>query len=739
MHNILALFPRTILLLFLPVSIWAQSGDWVADSLDFYREEMEKAILKQDTAVLVWIQSHVYVRGTKSLDTKIYDQLYNWEEDEKIRQYPIVQAKLLHNLGNLEFYRSRMGSAKANFAQALEKYSEAGARGDAAGMAMNLGIISERSGEYDSAIYSYERAMPIFLEIGDTAAIAVCLENIGLAYRYKGEVRRALEYLQRTDSLLSLNTPAESIRWSYLFYNFSQIYAMLGDYEQALDYAYNGLRISELNGDERQTNIGYVELQNLYDQVGDDRNWLKYIRKALVFARRTENGMRIADLEFSLASYYADQKILDSAAFYADSGLAYYQDNDIVEGRGRGLLIKGRIAYERNDYNAAIASFNQALASFSPSSVEISRAYQSLGAAYMETGDYDRANQHLLKALDLRLQTEELKLITNTYKTLAENNDRAGNHQQAYQYLSTFMIYNDSLFNENKSKQIALIEAEYETEKKDQAIMTLEQEREIQALIADKRQNQMYLASGGLGVLLLAAGFFYYRARTRRKANRMLQEKNEKIERQNKEKETLLKEIHHRVKNNLQVISSLLSMQSRSMTDQLAIDAMQESQGRVKTMALIHEKLYQYDDLSRINMREYMTQLSDFLSQTYRADKEIRVVIEADNIDLDIDTAVPVGLITNELLSNAWKYAFHEMENGEINVQLHADRPGFYRLQVRDNGRGIPRELDLENHRSLGLKLVRSLTRQLQGRFDITPETKGTSFTVEFRDISLVA
>jgi len=459
------------------------------------------------------------------------------------------------------------------------------------------------------------------------------------------------------------------------------------------------------------------------------------INKALIFAKESDNGMRVADLRYSLASYFMDHEQLDSAAIYVQAGLDYYNENNVVEGLGRGYLMKGDIDFERKEFDAAITSYTSALASFSPSSVEIARAYQRLGISYMYKNDYTRANEYLQNALEMHLKSGELSQISATYKSLSENSRSNGEYEKAYDYLLLYKTYQDSLFNENKAKQIEEIAVQYETEKKDQAILALEKDREIQALLAGRRQNQIYLVLGGLSIVFLLATFFYHRSRIRRRANQQLQEKNEKIARQHAEKEDLLKEIHHRVKNNLQIISSLLSMQSRTLIDDQALDAMKESQSRVKTMALIHEKLYQYDDLSRINMREYLSQLSDFLAQTYRTDKDISVEITSDDINLDIDTAVPLGLITNELLSNAWKYAFQGIERGVIHIRLQQNG-GRFRLEIEDTGKGMSSDIDISKTKSLGLKLVRSLTRQLHGDLQIVHQSPGTSFRVEFQEIA---
>src|SRR5690606_7702903 len=213
--------------------------------------------------------------------------------------------------------------------------------------------------------------------------------------------------------------------------------------------------------------------------------------------------------------------------------------------------------------------------------------------------------------------------IKSMYYALSENAKTQQDFENAYAYYVIYKQYEDSIFTESKTKQLAEIQTQYETEKKDKAIASLEQAKLLQQLNSERQSNQIYVGLGGL-ILLCGVAFVYYnQARLKHKANTSLEAKNFEIARQDKEKETLLKEIHHRVKNNLQIISSLLSMQTRSLVDDKVIDAIKESQSRVKTMALIHEKLYQFDSLTRIDMNDYLEQLSSFLSQTYKTNKEI--------------------------------------------------------------------------------------------------------------------
>jgi two-component sensor histidine kinase len=198
-----------------------------------------------------------------------------------------------------------------------------------------------------------------------------------------------------------------------------------------------------------------------------------------------------------------------------------------------------------------------------------------------------------------------------------------------------------------------------------------------------------------------------------------------------REKEVLLKEIHHRVKNNLQVVASLLSLQSESLDDPQLLAHFQESQHRVRAMALIHETLYQARDLAHVDFAQYVRALAADLLQAYAVDTaRITLQTQTQEVWLDIDTAIPCSLILNELVTNAVKHAFPDGRPGEIHLDLRAE-PGRTTLQVRDTGVGVPDGLDVRQAESLGWQLVGMLTEQLGGTIDLN-RAEGTAVTLTF-------
>ncbi|MBT2163418.1 sensor histidine kinase [Zobellia barbeyronii] len=234
----------------------------------------------------------------------------------------------------------------------------------------------------------------------------------------------------------------------------------------------------------------------------------------------------------------------------------------------------------------------------------------------------------------------------------------------------------------------------------------------------------VYLLGGVLGKNLLNTHHKLYKSKA-------------KIEKSVDEKENLLREVHHRVKNNLQTVSSLLNLQARNTPNEQIKELVKSSQNRVTAMAMIHEMLYVRDNLSKIEFGSYVQELTQFLLRTVeRKDRKIDVAIDIPDTWLSIDTAIPLGLLINETVTNSIKYGFKDMELGKITIELEKRFQNKFILKISDNGTSFPLDFDFKNSNTLGLRLIHNLARQLQGTIERLPTTEGTTYKLVFQDIA---
>ncbi|SHJ27691.1 sensor histidine kinase [Pseudozobellia thermophila] len=234
----------------------------------------------------------------------------------------------------------------------------------------------------------------------------------------------------------------------------------------------------------------------------------------------------------------------------------------------------------------------------------------------------------------------------------------------------------------------------------------------------------VYLLGGVFGKNLLHAHHNLYKTKTA-------------LEEKINEKETLIKEVHHRVKNNLQTVSSLLSLQSRNIADKEVKNLLKSSQNRVISMAMVHEMLYLREDLSKIEYRSYVQELAEYLIRSIKGtSSNITLDIDIPDLKLNIDTAIPLGLLINEAVTNALKYGIVDENKGEIRIKLTKDKDNEYLLNIGDNGVGFPETVSYKTTQSLGLKLIHNLVRQLQGTITRDFSKKGTHYIVKFKNIS---
>ena len=251
--------------------------------------------------------------------------------------------------------------------------------------------------------------------------------------------------------------------------------------------------------------------------------------------------------------------------------------------------------------------------------------------------------------------------------------------------------------------------------------------------VPEASKNWFAFLSIGFAIYLLGGVFGRNLLRAHHKLYKSRNEIQDRIE----EKETLLKEVHHRVKNNLQTVSSLLSLQSRSIDDEKISNIIKSSQNRVVSMAMVHEMLYKRDDyLSKIELKPYVKELCDYLVRSVKgSNSSVKLDLDIQDYKLSIDTVIPLGLIINETITNALKYGIRESHDGEIHVSVHKIGDHRYEMYLGDNGIGYSEEINPKTSNSLGLKLIYNLARQLRGTISRDYDKKGTYYRIEFEEV----
>ncbi|MDH3651090.1 MAG: tetratricopeptide repeat protein, partial [Saprospiraceae bacterium] len=381
----------------------------------------------------------------------------------------------------------------------------------------------------------------------------------------------------------------------------------------------------------------------------------------------------------------------------------------------------------------------------------------SLGKMMMDLGQWERAEPHLLsahrffsgddrKGHELMLASSDLaqlaiaknnwrlsdqflqeaESIARKYGKLEDLRDilstrsvaatEMGRSSLALETLQESYQLSDSINELTRLQLTEEMQTRFGVKEQEQQIALLNAKNEIAAIRLQTTKNRNTVLIFGLGLFALLS-LIIYRLYDEVKGQKDL------INVSLREKESLLKEIHHRVKNNLQVISSLLSMQSYQTKDTLVLDAVKESQNRVKTMALIHQNLYQDTDISAVDSLQYIDDLTKNLFNSYNIDQDkIELQTDIESISLDVDIMIPLGLILNELISNALKYAFRGGRSGLIEVKLQQQQKTL-ELTVADNGLGLPTDFSLENSSSMGMTLIQDFSRKLKANLKVLSDS----------------
>jgi len=497
-----------------------------------------------------------------------------------------------------------------------------------------------------------------------------------------------------------------------------------GLYPLALDYFLKALKIFEEIKNNRGIGNCYANMGNIYAEQKEFTKALQFYKKALKARQDAEDKNRIASSYGDLGNVYSAMSDYETALKYHNIALKIRQEMGDKQGEAYCYNNIGVVYKNKTDYNKALQNYFLCLSAIKEVDDKkgITYCYNNIGNTYIDLKEYKLALLYCDSSLQTVKALGDVNAERTAYQNLAQIYVKTGKYKEAYEYETKFKELTDSIFNEENSKQLGDMKTGFEVERKEAELNAKADKQEALLLEEEKREAVILYAFFALLLVVIVFSFFLYK----------------RVKAANKQKQTieyLFKEVHHRVKNNLQVITSLLNLQKNYIDDKKILDIFQDCQNRVYAMAAIHEKLYEHSALSNINFNEYIKKLITQLIDTYQLKFKVKYNLEVDIDTLDLDTLIPIGLLTNEIISNSLKYAFtNEDENPVITFKLlKTNEPNSFIMLIGDNGKGTKVGLN-DNHTSFGMELIKILAAQLHGTIKQLPD-KGTMYEVVFSTI----
>lgn len=619
----------------------------------------------------------------------------------------------------------------------LKEFNEKVEKGDSL-MVLGKVLLNQSNTKKDYTYIKglFENALKIFTELEDKNKQADALNQIAECDLNQGKLIAADQNLQK--ALLILNTTGDQhIHDTY--HLLLLLYNIRGQMEKSLFYALENVKAMEQTKDTSDAGMYYHFVGESYSALGDHKKSLEWYDKALKIRNTFESELlyhiiSVTNKELLLLNknQQALDLVLEVAPFEESSGIA-----DIEEAKGYTYSALGNQGLANKHFSQMLRLYDKASKSHDITRKK-SLAYLKLGSYYVKQQEYEKAKGYLLNSFQMASVPNKTKANLMLFKADSAMAD-FGN---AIRYYQEYKRLNDSVFNAEKSRQIQELRIQYETVKNENKIRDLQNENLVKNMELSRANMTKRLIFGGL-VLFLTSSILLYNGRQKKKRiNKVLVSQKEEIAQKNdslqellSEKEWLIKEVHHRVKNNLQIVMSLLNTQSKYVKSPEIYSAIRKSQSRLFAISLIHQRLYKSDNSNLVDLNSYIKNLVHYLQESFDEDSRIRYELDVDRIMLQEDQAVPVGLIINEAVTNAIKYAFPNQQAGIIKVRMKSKKD-YYVLSIQDNGIGMKENYFKKVSPSMGMTLIKGLSKQLNGSLKIDHHN-GTFIQVQFKQLTI--
>ena len=580
-----------------------------------------------------------------------------------------------------------------------------------------LGNLNKIKGDDDSSIVHYRRAEEGFTQTDFHKGRAIVWVKIGYIHWRNKENDLALSHFQKAYEIgKEANLPGNQ---GDALLAIGQLYTMTGDLKGALRNLEESVMLYEQDNQDKLTVTALGKIGNIYKEEGNLNKARETFQKAIDISLEIGYG-HMAAINYSMLgnSYMggkdedlamAKEKLFEGVKIREEEGVFSWEEQIHAAGLFRSV---GELYLRLDKYKQSSQYLSKADSIDAITKYDLSKCFslEQWAKYYNKTGNYKKAIKSANAAYKLAMEINEYRAQMSVLEIKQEAYTKLGDNKKALDNLSKLVILKDSLLTSDTQIELASITADFEYQRKTLADSLKYSNEKIllnNQILKEKRGRFTFI---GITSLLSLLAFSLVKNIQRRKANnRILEEKTTIIETKSKQNETLLKEIHHRVKNNLQTISSLLYLQSANITDEDAKEAISQGQHRVESMALIHKNLYQRDNLAGIEIKDYISRLVENLKQAYvKSDQDVVINLDMNETEIDVDTAIPLGLVINEVLTNSFKYAFPDGRDGKIDIQFEMDASDKFKLLVSDNGVGK----DVVSS-GFGTQLIDLLSKQL--------------------------
>lgn len=581
-------------------------------------------------------------------------------------------------------------------------------------------------------------SMILYRSVGEKELEIELLMKLLTVHFWKGNIDLAEKELLQASAL------QKKIGFKHLHYTSAPlafIYSVKYNLNKSLFYSINSIETMEATNDMICADNFYLRLGNIYEKMGHTKEALELYKKSFdVGTKNINSGSWYKSFPLTIQLFIKDKRYKEALDYLKKADT--YPPNTAIDifylSQTRASL------YEKIGNNVLAEKYYLEMARNAENmmstrtSRNVAIGYSQVSLFYAKTGKPDQAKFYADKALDVSKKTNQNFTIQELDLSLFKIDSLKGNYLSAIGHYQDYNKVNDSLYNVSKNREIEELKIQYETLKKEDNIKTLEMQSKLQQSKLHRSRLLINLSIGSILLLVVIIGLLYNSYKVKQKNNKELMIKENEISQQNiklqhllEDKEWLIKEIHHRVKNNLQTVISLLNSQSAYIDDDLALSTIKNSQHRIHAMSLIHQKLYMSENISTINMPIYINELVEYLKDSFNLKQNIRFKINIDEIELDVSQAIPLGLIINEAVTNSIKYAFPDNSQGIISISLITKDTDHYLLTIADNGTGIMLDPDKKTKNSFGMSLIRGLSDDLDGKFSIE-NSNGTLLQLSF-------